>query len=102
MQICFLSTRQILQSELRVEGNKSFTFYGKSGNAILLTTPNLWSNIQIIRTYILKYNVPNSVSLTTRHPDFETLHCYFGHASDKIIYHVLDNVKNTKKIHFST
>ena len=87
---------------MRVEDNQGFTFYDKSGNAILLAAPNLWSNIQIIRTCILKYNVPNSISLTTRHLDFETLHCYFGHASDKVIHHVLDNVKNIKKIHFST
>jgi len=42
MQIHFLSIKQILQSELRVEGNKSgFIFYNKSGNAILSAIPNL-------------------------------------------------------------
>jgi len=58
IQICLLSTRQILQSGLRVEGNKSsFTFCDKSGNAVLLATPNLWSNVQIVRTCILKHNI---------------------------------------------
>ena len=57
-----LSTRQILQSGLRVEDNKSdSTFCDKSVNPILLATPNLWGNIQIVRTYILKYDVLNSV-----------------------------------------
>jgi len=46
MQIHLLSTGKILQSGLRVEGNKSgSTFHDKSGNAILLATPNLWDNI---------------------------------------------------------
>ena len=56
-----------------MEGDKSSsTFCDKSGDAVLLATPNLWDNIQIVRTYILKYNVPNSVSLVTRHLNFET------------------------------
>ena len=101
--MCFLSTGQILQSRLRVEGNKSsFTFYNKFDNAVLLTTSNLWGNIQIIRTYILKHNIPNPVSLATRYLDFDTLHCYFGHVSDKVIHHVLDNVEDMKKICFPT
>ena len=37
-----------------------------------------------------------------RHLDFETLHHYFGHASDKVICHVINNVKDAKKIHFPT
>jgi len=54
----FLSTRQILQSGLRVEGNKSsFTFCDKSGNTVLLATSNPWSNVQIMRTCILKHNI---------------------------------------------
>ena len=82
MQIYFLSIGQILQSELRVKGNKSgFTFHNKSGNAILLTTSNFWSNIQIIRTHILKYNISNSVSLIIRYLDFKTLYCCFEHIS---------------------
>ena len=72
IQICFSSIKQILQSELRVEGNKnSFNFYNKSNNAILSATPNLWNNIQIVRTYILKHNVLNPVSLMIRKLDFE-------------------------------
>ena len=42
MQMCLLSTRQILQSGLRVEGNKSSsTFCDKSGDAVQAATPNL-------------------------------------------------------------
>ena len=42
IQMCLLSTRQILQSGLRVEGNKSSsTFCDNSGDAVLLATPNL-------------------------------------------------------------
>ena len=45
MQIYLLSARQIFQSGLRVEGNKSdSTFCDKSGDTILLATPNLWGN----------------------------------------------------------
>jgi len=103
MQIHLLSTRQILQSVLRVKGNKSgSTFHDKSGDAVLSATPNLWGNIQIMRTYILKYNISNPVSLTTRHLDFKTLHCCFEYASDKVMHHILDNVENVKKIHFLT
>ena len=103
MQIYLLSTEQILQFELRVKGNKSgSTFCDKSGYAVLLATPNLWGNIQIVRTCILKHDVPNHVSLVTRHLDIETLHCHFGHASDEVMCHVLDNVEDAKKIHFLT
>ena len=67
MQMCLLSTKQILQSGLKMEGNKSgFTFCNKSGDSVLLTTPNLWSNIQIVRTCILKHDIPNLISLVTR------------------------------------
>ena len=53
IQIYFLSTRQIIQSELRVEGNKSsFNFYNKPSNAILSAT-SIWNNIQIVKTCIL-------------------------------------------------
>jgi len=42
IQIHLLSTGQILQSGLRMEGNKSgSTFCDKSGDAVLLATPNL-------------------------------------------------------------
>jgi len=103
IQICFLSTKQILQFVLRVEDNKSsFTFCDKSGNAVLLAISNLWGNIQIVKTCILKHDVPNPVSLVTRYLYFETLHCYFGHASDEVMCHVLDNVEDAKKICFPT
>ena len=102
IQIHLLSTGQILQSRLRVEDNKSgSTFCDKSGDAVLLTTPNLWDNIQIIRTCILKHNISNPVSLVIRHLDFETLHHHFGHVSDEVMHHVLDNIEDVKKIHFS-
>ena len=42
------------------------------------------------------------MNLVTRHLDFETLHCYFGHASDEVIHHILDNVEDAKKICFPT
>ena len=58
IQMCFHSTRQIFQSRLRVEDNKSsFTFCDKSGNAVLLATSNLWSNVQIVKSCILKHNI---------------------------------------------
>ena len=55
-----------------------------------------------MRTYILKYNISNSMSLITRYLDFEILHHYFRYISNKVMYHILDNVKNVKKIYFST
>ena len=46
IQMYLLSTGQISQSILRVEGDKSdSTFCDKSDNAVLSATPNLWSNI---------------------------------------------------------
>ena len=42
------------------------------------------------------------MNLVTRHLDFETLHCYFGHVSDEVMHHVLDNVEDAKKICFPT
>jgi len=98
MQIYLLSTGQILYSGLRVEGDKSSSiFCNKSGNAILSAIPNLWSNIQIVRTPILKYDIPNPISFVTKHLDFETLHHHFGHASYKIICYILNNVEDAKK-----
>jgi len=103
MQMYLIFTRQILQSGLRVEGDKnSFIFHDKSGDAVLSATPNLWDNIQIVRTYILKHNVLNFVSFTTRYLDFETLHCFFGHTSNKVMCYVLDNIEYMKKIYFPT
>ena len=103
IQMYFLFIRQILQSELRVEDNKSGSnFYNKSGNAILLATSNLWNNIQIVRTWILKYNISNSVNFVTRYLDFETLYNCFGYVFDEIIHHIFVNVEDVKKIYFPT
>ena len=86
---------------MRVKGNKSgSTFYDKSCYAVLSATPNLWDNIQIVRTYILKHNVSNLVNLVIRNLDFETLHCCFRHASDEVMNHVFNNVEDMKKIYF--
>ena len=96
-----LSTRQNFQYRFRIEDNKkSSTSHDKSYNTVLLATANLWGNIQIVRTYILKYNIFNLVSFTIRYLDFETLDCCFVHTSDKIIYHVLNDVEDMKKIYF--
>ena len=103
IQIYLLSTGQISQSGLRVEGDKSdSTFCDKSDDAVLSATSNFWNNIQIIRTCILKYDVSNSVILVTRHLDFETLHHHFGHACNEVMHHILDNVEDMKKICFPT
>jgi len=86
-----------------MKGNKSnSTFCDKSGDAVLSATPNLWGNIQIIRTHILKHDVLNPVSLVIRYLNFEILYHCFGYASDDVICHILDNVKNMKKIYFQT
>ena len=93
----------ILQSGLRVEGNKSsFNFCNKFDDTVLLATFNLWSNIQIVRTYILKHDVSNPMTLATRYLNFETLHCCFGYASNEVMHHVLGNVEDVKKICFPT
>jgi len=55
----------ILQSGLRVEGNESSSdFCNKSGDTVLLATFNLWGNIQIVRTHILKYDFYDSYNKT--------------------------------------
>ena len=101
MQMYLLSTGQISQSGLRVKGDKSnSTFCDKSNDTILSATSNLWRNIQIIRTHILKYDISNSVILVTRHLDFETLHHCFGHICDEVMHHILDNIEDAKKICF--
>ena len=103
IQIHLLSTRQVLQFQLRVEGNESSsTFYDKSGDTVISATSNLWDNIQIVRTHILEHNIPNSMSLMTRYLDFETLHYCFGHAYHEVIHHVLDSTEYIKKICFPT
>ena len=103
MQMCLLSTRQILHFVLKVKDNKSgFTFCNKFGNTVLSATLNLQGNIQIVRTCIFKNNISNPISLTTRHLEFEILHHCFKYTSNEVICHILDNVEDTKKIHFPT
>ena len=53
-----------------------------------------------MRTYIIKNNVPNPVNLVTRHPDYETIHCWLGHISDEAMRHISDNVEGAEKICF--
>jgi len=74
------------------------TFCDSSGDAVLSVLPNLWGSIQVVRTYIIKNNVSNSVSLVIRHPDYETIHCQLGHISDEAMRHISDNVEGTEKI----
>ena len=50
-----------------------------------------------MRTCIIKNNVPNPVSLVTRHPDYETIHCHLGHISDEAMRHISDNVEGAEK-----
>jgi len=76
-------------------------FCDSSGDAVLSALPNLWGSIQVVRTYIIKNNVPNSVSLVTRHPDYETIHCQLGHISDETMRHISDNIEGAEKICFS-
>ena len=76
MTMHLLSTGQLLQSGLSIEGTMdSSTFCDSSGDAVLSALPNLWGSIQVVRTCIIKNNVPNPVSLVIRHPDYETIHC---------------------------
>jgi len=42
------------------------------------------------------------MSFVIRHLDFETLHYHFGHVSDEVMHHVLDNIEDAKKIFFPT
>jgi len=53
-----------------------------------------------VRTCIIKNNVPNPVSLVTRYPDYETIHCRLGHISDEAMRHISDNVEGAEKICF--
>jgi len=101
MTMCLLSTEQLLQSGLSIEGTMDgSTFCDSSSNAVLSALPNLWGSIQIVRTCIIKNNVPNPVSLVTRHPDYETIHRHFGHISDEAMRHILDNIEGAEKICF--
>ena len=38
------------------------------------------------------------MSLTTRYLDLETLHHYFGYASDEVMHNVLDNVEQHRNV----
>ena len=78
----------------------SSTFRDSSGDAVLSALPNLWGSIQVVRTCIIKNNVPNSVSLVTRHPDYETIHRRLGYISDEAMRHVPDNVEDAEKVCF--
>jgi len=101
MTMHLLSTGQLLQSGLSIEGTMDgSTFCDSSGDAVLSALPNLWESIQVVRTCIIKNNVPNPVSLVTRHPDYETIHCHLGHISDEAMRHILDNVEGAEKICF--
>jgi len=101
MTMCLLSTGQLLQSGLSIEGTiDGSTFHDSSGDAVLSALPNLWGSIQVVRICIIKNNVPNPVSLVTRHPDYETIHCCLGHISDEAMRHISDNVEDTEKICF--
>jgi len=77
------------------------TFRDSSGDAVLSALPNLWGSIQVMRTCIIKNNIPNPVSLVTRHLDYETIHCQLGHISDEAMRHISDNVEGAEKICFS-
>jgi len=101
MTMCLLSTGQLLQSGLSIEGTMDgSTFCDSSGDAVLSALPNLWGSIQVVRTCIIKNNVPNPVSLVTRHPDYETIHRRLGHISDEAMRHVPDNVEGAEKVCF--
>jgi len=101
MTICLLSTRQLLQSGLSIEGTMDgSTFCDLSGDAVLSALPNLWESIQVIRTYIIENNVSNPMSLVIRYPDYETIHCQLGHISNEAIRHISDNVEGAEKICF--
>ena len=87
---------------MRVEDNKGrSTFYDKSSDTVLLATTNVWNNIKIRKTYIIKYNISNLISVVIRYLYIETLDCCFRDTSDKIIYDVVEDVEDVKKKLFS-
>jgi len=101
MTMHLLSTGQLLQSGLSIEGTMDgSTFHDSFGDVVLSALPNLWRSIQVVRTCIIKNNVPNPVSLVTRHPDYETIHRRLGHISDKAMRHLPDNVEGAEKVCF--
>ena len=101
MTMCLLSTGQLLQSGLSIEDTMNgLTFCNSSGDIVLSALPNIWGSIQVIKTCIIRNNIPNPVSLITRHPDYETIYCQLGHISDEAIRHISNNVEGTEKICF--
>jgi len=78
----------------------SSTFCDLSGDAILSALSNLWGSIQVVRTCIIKNNIPNPVSLVTRYLDYKIIYCRLGHISDEAIRHISDNIEGAKKICF--
>jgi len=101
MTMHLLFTVQLLQSGLSIEGTMDgSTFCNSSGNAVLSVLSNLWESIQVVRICIIKNNVPNPVSLITRHPDYKIIHRQLGHISNKAIRHISDNVEDAEKICF--
>jgi len=101
MTMRLFSIRQLLQSGLSIEGTMDGSiFHDSSGDAVLSALPNQWGSIQVVRTCIIKNNVPNPVSLVTRHPDYKTIHRHLGHISDEAMRHISDNVEGAEKICF--
>jgi len=101
MTMHLLSTRQLLQSGLSIEGTMDgSTFCDSFGDTVLSTLSNLWESIQVMRTCIIKNNVPNLVSLVTRHLDYKTIHYHLGHISNEAMRHSSDNVEGAEKIYF--
>jgi len=51
MIIYLFSTKQLLQSGLSIEGTMDGSiFCNSSGDAVLSVLPNLWGNIQVVKT----------------------------------------------------
>jgi len=64
------------------------------------STP-VWTILdRVKKTHILKHNIPNLISLTMRHPDFETLYHCFKHTSNEVMCYILNNIEDTKNIFF--
>ena len=101
MTMHLLSTEQLLQFGLSIEDTMDGSiFHDLSGDAVLSILPNLWGSIQVVRTCIIKNNVPNPMSLVTRYLDYETIHCQLGHISNEAIRHISGNIEDAEKICF--
>jgi len=58
MTMHLLSTGQLLQSGLSVEGTvDGSTFHDSSGDAVLSALPNHWGSIQVVRTCIIMFPI---------------------------------------------